>query len=95
MEQFDALIIPAGESLSLQPGGMHIMLQQLTADLVVGTNISLHLQAESGQVFEVEVPIMDMLMNADSPTLESGDLVFSQLWANIGPANAAERGSHE
>ena len=66
------------------------MLQQLTADLVVGTNISLHLQAESGQVFEVEVPIMDMLMNADSPTLESGDLVFSQLWAR--PANAAESG---
>ena len=90
MEQFDALVIPAGESLSLRPGGIHIMLQQLTADLIPGTNISLHLRAESGQVFAVEVPIMDMLMNDNSPSIEHGDLVFSQRWAR--PASAAESG---
>ncbi len=90
MEPVDALIIPAGESLSLRQGGMHIMLQQLTADLIPGTNISLHLRAESGEVFAVEVPIMDMLMNDDSPSIGHGDLVFSQLWAR--PASAAELG---
>ena len=90
MEPVDALVIPAGESLSLRPGGMHIMLQQLTADLIPGTNISLHLRAESGQVFAVEVPIMDMLMNDNSPSIKNGDLVFSRRWAR--PANAAESG---
>jgi copper(I)-binding protein len=38
--------IPAGKTVKLEPGGYHIMLINLTAELVVGSTIELTLQFE-------------------------------------------------
>ncbi len=41
MQEIDGgLLIPAGQSVVLEPGGNHLMLMMLTADLVAGQEIS-------------------------------------------------------
>ena len=85
MEPVPMLTIPAGSALHLRPGGMHIMLMGLTADLESGTSIALELLLASGEAIELSVPIMTMQMD-DETELQVGDLVFSQIWAR--PASA-------
>lgn len=54
--------IPAGEAVELKPGGFHIMMMELTQELVEGSAISLTLQFDvpDGAPFEVVigVPVM-------------------------------------
>lgn len=51
MHPVDRIDVPAGQSVKLQPGGYHIMLIGLTADLVAGSTIQLTLTFEkAGQI---------------------------------------------
>jgi periplasmic copper chaperone A len=51
MQPVDRLEIPAGASVELKPGGYHIMLMELTADLRAGDRIDLTLTFEkAGEV---------------------------------------------
>lgn len=50
--------IPAGGIAELRPGGYHVMLMDLTGDLVEGKTIMVTLNFESGTTIEVEVPII-------------------------------------
>lgn len=45
----DGLALPAGESISLKPGGNHIMLMGLKQPLVAGEHVSLTLTFEHAQ----------------------------------------------
>ena len=49
--------IPAGETLSFEPGGHHIMLNELAVDLEVGESFELRLAAEPGELVTIEVDV--------------------------------------
>ena len=86
MDALDSLRIPAGETVELAPGGLHIMLSGLTADLAPGSALTLRLQSDSGASYDLEFPVMNMLMSELDDAVAFGDLVFSQRWAR--PAQA-------
>jgi periplasmic copper chaperone A len=51
MEEVDEISIPAGETVSLEPGGYHVMFFDLTEDLTVGEEIEFTLIFErAGEV---------------------------------------------
>jgi hypothetical protein len=79
----DGLVIPAGETVKLEPGGYHLMLMQLTGPLVEGQSITVTLTFEKAGAVEVQVPIgspaakgpaMDHSMHSEATTLDIGDL---------------------
>lgn len=49
--------IPAGGSLVLQPGGVHVMLEDLKKDLVAGDTVRLRLAFEQAGVLEVDAQV--------------------------------------
>lgn len=49
MKQVDSMTIEAGQTLTLEPGGDHIMLMDLTCSLPAGTPVHVTLETESGQ----------------------------------------------
>jgi hypothetical protein len=54
MQAVEALLIPANGEVTLEPGGRHVMLMQLTEPFAVGAELSLTLQFE--QAGEIVVP---------------------------------------
>lgn len=57
MQMVGALPIPANATVSLAPGGTHIMLDGMTSPLVVGEKIELTLQFEKAGTKSVSVTI--------------------------------------
>jgi periplasmic copper chaperone A len=57
MQQVDAIDLPAGETISLKPGGYHIMLIDIAKPLEIGQKftVTLNLEKAGEQVVEVEV----------------------------------------
>jgi copper(I)-binding protein len=55
----------------LQPGGLHIMLINLTQPLVAGETIELTLNFERMGAFSVQVPIVDMAVSEDASSERS------------------------
>ena len=52
------ITIPAGESVSLEPGGMHAMLMRLQTKMVEGETFPLTLTFADGGTLTVDVPIL-------------------------------------
>ncbi|NIC06771.1 copper chaperone PCu(A)C [Billgrantia bachuensis] len=57
MRQVPQVIVPAGGSTELAPGGLHMMLIGLTAPLVEGEPVEIELQFESGESQRLEAPV--------------------------------------
>ncbi|HRY23892.1 MAG: copper chaperone PCu(A)C [Geminicoccaceae bacterium] len=57
MRRVEAIDLPAGETTALAPGGLHIMLFELGAPLVVGETFPLTLTLEQAGAVEVEVTV--------------------------------------
>lgn len=56
MQHLDELDIPAGSTVTMSPGGTHIMLERLTRPLVAGEKIEVVLELGSGsQTLEADV----------------------------------------
>lgn len=53
MREIEQLAVPAGSTVSLEPGGLHIMLMQLTEELAEGDQVELTLTFTS----QGEVPV--------------------------------------
>ena len=87
MEAIDALVIPAGETLDLRPGGMHIMLSGLNEDLTPDSAFTLQLKCGNGEVYDLHFHVADMLMSDLDDAHTFGDLTFSNRWAR--PAKAS------
>lgn len=49
--------IPAGGSVALVPGGLHVMLREVTAELVEGDTITITLQFEQAGEVTLDVPV--------------------------------------
>jgi hypothetical protein len=59
--QPDGFLIPARQSLKLEPGGKHIMLIDLAAPLAVGDKFPLTLSFDTGEAMSITVPVMDIV----------------------------------
>lgn len=86
MDALETLVIPAGETLELRPGGAHIMLSRLTEDLKLDREFSLELKCGSGELYTLDVSIANMPPSESDDAATYGDLVFSNRWAR--PASA-------
>ena len=57
MERQDLVGIPAGDSVALEPGGLHVMLMNLVNDLQVGDRFELTLEFQRAGDITVEVEV--------------------------------------
>ncbi|MBC7799385.1 MAG: copper chaperone PCu(A)C [Gemmatimonadaceae bacterium] len=53
----DGLPLPAGQPVSLAPGGLHIMLVDLKAPLVAGQMVDVVLRFQNAPAMELRVPV--------------------------------------
>lgn len=53
----DGIIVPAGETVALEPGGLHLMFMKLAAPLVEGTVVPVTLTFEKAGEITIEVPV--------------------------------------
>lgn len=53
----DGIAVPAGSTVTLAPGGLHVMLMNLNGPLVEGATVALTLVFEKAGKVEIEVPI--------------------------------------
>ncbi len=57
MQPVDGITIPAGETVQLEPGGYHVMLENLAAGLVDGSSIRLVLMFEQAGPLNVTAEV--------------------------------------
>lgn len=57
MRQIDAIELPAGQTVALQPGGLHFMLMGLKQPLTLGARVPLTLRFEKAGEVSVEIAI--------------------------------------
>jgi len=57
VHQAEGLEVPAGSTVALEPGGLHVMLMDLVADLEDGQTLLLTLQFEQAGVMTLELPV--------------------------------------
>ncbi|HET8943738.1 MAG TPA: copper chaperone PCu(A)C [Dehalococcoidia bacterium] len=57
MQPVDKIDVPAGGETQLKPGGLHVMLEELTQDLKEGDSYTLTLEFESGLTMDVEITV--------------------------------------
>lgn len=57
MQPIDKIDVPAGGETQLKPGGLHVMLEELTQDLKEGDTYTLTLEFESGLTMDVEITV--------------------------------------
>ncbi len=58
-ERDGGFVIPAGDTLVLEPGGLHLMLMSLPADIDAGEDIDFTLALADGSTVEVTAPAKD------------------------------------
>lgn len=56
-ELADGLVVPAGQTVTMEPGGIHVMCMSPEAQLVEGETVDVVLLTESGEELDLEVPI--------------------------------------
>jgi copper(I)-binding protein len=59
MQPIDTIEVPAGGSVSLEPGGIHMMLLELAEPLEAGTSFDLTLILDDGEEHQVSVDVRD------------------------------------
>ncbi len=57
MRELESVVLPAGGSVSLQPGGMHIMLMRLKSPLLEGESFPMTLTFEGAGRIDVRVEV--------------------------------------
>jgi hypothetical protein len=57
MRKTERMVVPANGTLTLRPGGLHVMLFQLTGPLEPGTNVTLVLTTSDGTAIDVVAPV--------------------------------------
>lgn len=62
MRQVDKIDLPAGETVSLQPGGLHVMLIGLKQKLVPDEEVELTLTFEDGSAVTLKAPVRKLKM---------------------------------
>ena len=63
MRQVNTIMINANSSVSLQPGGYHVMFLGLKSDLTEGQSIALTLYFDNGEEIEIDTPVQKINMS--------------------------------
>lgn len=66
MEAVTDLAIAPGESVTLEPGGLHLMLMDLQRPLKVGEQVPLLLRLDRGEQISFSLPVVDMRHQGDA-----------------------------
>lgn len=53
----DALVVPAGETITMEPGGLHLMFMQVTEPFKEGDSVPLTLEFENAGKVELALPV--------------------------------------
>jgi len=61
MRQIPEIKLPAGETTTLQPGGLHLMLIGLKAPVVEGDQLSITLTLDNGERVDLELPVQPVM----------------------------------
>ncbi len=80
MDRVMEINIPAGESVNLSPGGLHIMLIDLNDHLHEGETITLMLVFADGTEITVDVPVAETALDAPEFSAEFGELLITGAW---------------
>lgn len=62
MRQVEKIDLPAGETVSLRPGGLHVMLIGLKQKLVPGQEVPLTLRFDDGSELNLKAPVRKLQM---------------------------------
>ena len=62
MREVSEIVIPAGQSVQLKPGGLHVMFMGLATPLKQGEQGSFTLVDQSGQEYPVQAPVKKIKM---------------------------------
>jgi copper(I)-binding protein len=62
MRQVEKIDLPAGETVQLQPGGLHVMIIGLQQKLVPGEQIDMALVFSDGSKLALKVPVVKLQM---------------------------------
>ncbi|WP_375056257.1 copper chaperone PCu(A)C [Zobellella sp. DQSA1] len=60
MREVERIAVPAGATVSLQPGGLHIMLLGVKQPLAAGDEVSLELRWDNGDTEQWILPVRDI-----------------------------------
>jgi copper(I)-binding protein len=66
MRRIDKIDVPAGGSTALEPGGLHVMLIDLTQDLKPEDKVAITLEFSDGSTQELEAPVRKIMMQMKS-----------------------------
>ncbi|WP_432695822.1 copper chaperone PCu(A)C [Marinobacterium sp. YM272] len=61
MRRIDGIELPAGETVTLQPGGLHVMLIGLKKTLAEGDDVDLELQFSDGTSASLTLPVKPVM----------------------------------
>jgi copper(I)-binding protein len=62
MRRIDKIDVPAGGSTALEPGGLHVMLIDLTQELKPEDKVAITLEFSDGSSQELEAPVRKIMM---------------------------------
>ncbi|MCU7843691.1 MAG: copper chaperone PCu(A)C [Candidatus Thiodiazotropha sp. (ex Monitilora ramsayi)] len=62
MRQVEKIDLPAGESVDLKPGGLHVMMIGLKQKLIPGESVPLTLKFEDGSEVMIDAPVRKLQM---------------------------------
>jgi len=63
-----ALTVPAGGSTTLEPGGLHLMLEHLARQLTAGDRVELRLRFAHAGMVRIMVPVVPLTGTSDQPS---------------------------
>ncbi|MCW8880804.1 MAG: copper chaperone PCu(A)C [Sedimenticola sp.] len=70
MRQVEKIDLPAGETVQLQPGGLHVMVIGLQQKLVPGEKIDMALVFSDGSKLDLKVPVVKLQMTMQKPAMK-------------------------
>lgn len=70
MRQVEKIDLPAGETVQLQPGGLHVMVIGLQQKLVPGEKIDMALVFSDGSKLDLKVPVVKLQMTMQKPAMQ-------------------------
>lgn len=71
VEQTDGVPVPAGGSVTFEPGGLHVMLVGAEDPIAVGDEVTITLTFEEAGEVEITAPVQER-DGADGPTMDMG-----------------------
>lgn len=57
MDRIDELVVPAGGSIDMQPGGLHLMIMGVDKEAFAGDSIDMQISFASGEVIDINIPV--------------------------------------